>query len=110
MKSAADLTRQILGFARSGKYEVKTTDINRLVNRSSEMFGRTKKEITIHKHFQDEIWLADVDRGQIEQVLLNLYINAWQAMPSGGNLYMRLKMSSSMKNSPNRTVFRLAGA
>ena len=88
VKSAADLTRQILGFARSGKYEVKTTDINRLVDRSSEMFGRTKKEIAIHKQLQDEIWPVDVDRGQIEQVLLNLYINAWQAMPGGGNVYL----------------------
>ncbi len=88
VNSAADLTRQILGFARSGKYEVKTTDINKLVDKSSEMFGRTKKEVTIHKNLPTEVWPVDVDRGQIEQVLLNLYINAWQAMPGGGDLYL----------------------
>ncbi len=88
VKSATELTRQILGFARSGKYEVKTTDVNRMLDNSSEMFGRTKKEITIHKDYRDKVWPVDVDRGQIEQVLLNLYINAWQAMPAGGNLYL----------------------
>jgi CheY-like chemotaxis protein len=35
-----------------------------------------------------DIWTVEVDRGQIEQVLLNLYINAWQAMPHGGDLYL----------------------
>lgn len=88
VKSASELTRQILGFARSGKYEVQTTDLNRLVDKSCDMFGRTKKEIVIHKHFQEGAWPADVDRGQIDQVLMNLYINAWHAMPGGGDLYL----------------------
>jgi two-component system cell cycle sensor histidine kinase/response regulator CckA len=82
----AELTRQLLGFARGGKYEVKSTDLNELIQKSSEMFGRTKKEITIYTNYQDDIWSVNVDRGQIEQVLLNLFVNAWQAMPGGGNL------------------------
>jgi len=53
------------------------------------MFGRTKKEITIHTELQEDIWFVDVDQGQIEQVLLNLFVNAWQAMPNGGDLYIR---------------------
>ncbi|MBW1677726.1 MAG: response regulator [Deltaproteobacteria bacterium] len=50
------------------------------------MFGRTKKEIKIHRKHQKDIWPVEVDRGQIDQVLLNLYINAWQSMPRGGDL------------------------
>ncbi|MBP1735557.1 MAG: hypothetical protein H6Q53_1844, partial [Deltaproteobacteria bacterium] len=88
VESGADLTKQLLGFARGGKYEVNPTDINELVRRSSEIFGRTKKEITIHRNYQRNLSTADVDRGQIEQVLLNLYVNAWQAMPGGGDLYL----------------------
>ncbi len=84
----SELTRQILGFARRGKYQVKTTNINELLDKSAEMFSRTKKEITIHKKFQDDLWPVDVDRGQIEQVLLNLFVNAWQAMPTGGEIYI----------------------
>jgi CheY-like chemotaxis protein len=88
VESGADLTKQLLGFARGGKYEVKPTDINELVRRTSEIFGRTKKEITIHRNYQRNLYTADVDRGQIEQVLLNLFVNAWQAMPGGGDLYI----------------------
>jgi signal transduction histidine kinase/ActR/RegA family two-component response regulator len=84
----AELTRQLLGFARGGRYEVKTRDLNEIVKKSSEMFGRTKKEITIHTNFQEGIWTVEVDQGQLEQVLLNLYVNASQAMPGGGHLYL----------------------
>ncbi len=87
--SGAELTKQLLGFARGGKYEVKTADINSLICRTSETIGRTKKEITIHHNLANDLWLTDVDSGQIDQVLLNLYVNAWQAMPGGGDLYLR---------------------
>jgi nitrogen-specific signal transduction histidine kinase/ActR/RegA family two-component response regulator len=86
---ATDLTRQLLGFARGGKYEVKPTDINKIVRRSSEMFGRTKKEVSIQAEYEQKIWPVKVDRTQIEQVLLNLYVNAWQAMPLGGDIYLQ---------------------
>jgi two-component system, cell cycle sensor histidine kinase and response regulator CckA len=88
IKSATDLTKQLLGFARGGKYEVKAVNLNDLIEKSIEMFGRTKKEISIHKRLNKQLWNAAVDRQQIEQVLLNLYVNAWQAMPGGGNLYL----------------------
>jgi len=88
IKRGAELTRQLLGFARGGKYEVKPTDLNEIVEKSCEMFGRTKKEVTVHTKHQKEIWPVEVDQAQIEQVLLNLYVNAWQAMPHGGDLYV----------------------
>lgn len=86
IESAADLTRQLLGFARGGKYEVRPTDLNELIKKQNRMFGRTKKEITIRGKYEKDLWSVEVDRGQIEQVLLNLYVNAWQAMPAGGDL------------------------
>jgi two-component system cell cycle sensor histidine kinase/response regulator CckA len=92
IRSATDLTRQLLGLARGGKYEVKPADTNELVRNSSNMFGRTKKEIRIHTSFADPPPVVMVDRSQIEQVLLNLYINAWQAMPGGGELYLETQI------------------
>jgi PAS domain S-box-containing protein len=88
VKRGSDLTRQILGFARGGKYEVRPTNINDLLEQSSQMFGRTRKEILIHKKYQKAPWPVEVDRGQIEQVLLNLFVNAWQAMPTGGDIFL----------------------
>ena len=88
VQRGAELTKQLLGFARGGKYEVKVTDLNKLVQKSCEMFGRTKKEIKMHEKHRKELWPVEIDRGQIGQVLLNLYVNAWQAMPDGGDLYV----------------------
>ena len=88
VESAAGLTRQLLGFARGGKYEVRPTDLNELIKKQNRMFGRTKKEVSIRGKYEENPWSVEVDQGQIEQVLLNLYVNAWQAMPSGGNLYL----------------------
>ena len=86
--SGADLTKQLLGFAKGGKYEVKPVDINDLIEKSFDMFSRAKKEIRFHRKYQKDIWTVEVDPSQIEQVLLNLYVNAGQAMPSGGDLYL----------------------
>lgn len=91
VRQGSDLTRQFLGFARGGKYEVKPTHLGEFVRRSSEMFGRTKKEVRIHRKVQEDLWSVGVDRGQMEQVMLNLFVNAWQAMPGGGDLYLSVE-------------------
>jgi len=91
VESGAGLTKQLLGFARGGKYEVKPTSLNDSIDKTATMFGRTKKEITLHTSYQKDIWPSEVDRGQIEQVLLNLYVNAWHAMDGGGDLYLQTK-------------------
>jgi PAS domain S-box-containing protein len=89
VERATQLTKQILGFARGGKYEVKATNLNRLIQEQNRMFGRTKREIRIIENLEKSLWNTDIDRAQIEQALLNLYINAWHAMPSGGALYIQ---------------------
>jgi CheY-like chemotaxis protein len=88
IQRGADLSKQLLGFARRGKYEVRATDLNLLVEKSAEMFGRTRKEIRIHRKYEKDLRAVEVDQGQIDQVLLNLYVNAWQAMPGGGDLFL----------------------
>jgi two-component system cell cycle sensor histidine kinase/response regulator CckA len=91
VKRGSDLTKQLLGFARGGKYEVKPTDLGDFIRKNSEMFGRTKKEILIHYNIHDNLLPVEVDRGQMEQVLINMYVNAWQAMPGGGDLYLSVE-------------------
>ena len=88
IQNGTELTKQLLGFARRGKYLVKATDLNEIIEKSSTLFGRTKKEIQIHRRLAQDLWTAEVDQGQIDQVLLNLYVNAGQAMPEGGDLYL----------------------
>ena len=91
IQKAAKLTKQLLGFARGGKYEIKLTNLNELIENSVQMFGRTRKDITIFKKYGENLRPAAVDQSQIEQVLLNIFINAWQAMPEGGDLYIQTK-------------------
>jgi CheY-like chemotaxis protein len=86
VQSGTDLTNRLLGFARGGRYQIKTTDLNGLLTNTSDTFGRTRKEIGIYKKFEKDLWMVEVDRGQMEQVFLNLFVNAWQAMPGGGEV------------------------
>jgi two-component system, cell cycle sensor histidine kinase and response regulator CckA len=91
VQAGAELTSQLLAFAMKGKYEVKTTDLNELIVKNVQMFARTNKGISISTQYQDNIWPVDVDQGQIDQVLLNLFVNAAQAMSNSGNLFIRTK-------------------
>jgi CheY-like chemotaxis protein len=89
IQSGARLTSHLLGYARKGKYEVKPLDLNQLVEETSDTFGRTKKEITIHQEPAEDLFPVEADPGQIEQVLLNLFVNASDAMPGGGKLILK---------------------
>lgn len=94
IQSASNLTKQLLGLARGGKYEVAPVDMNEIVQQSAAMFGRIKKEIQMHTCFHKSPLVVEADKGQVEQVLLNMFINAWQAMPAGGgDIYIETKIA-----------------
>ena len=89
VKSGSKLTHQLLGYARKGRYVVKPLNLNHLVKDTSDTFGITKKEIRVHQDLVEDLLAIKVDQGQIEQVLLNLYVNAADAMAGGGDLYLK---------------------
>ena len=89
VEMGSKLTSQLLGYARKGRYEVKPTNLNKLIEGLSETFGRTRKEIVIHKDLADNLSPVEVDEGQIEQVLLNLFVNASDAMAGGETLTLK---------------------
>jgi len=86
VKRGSELTQQLLGFAKGGKFYVQTIDINPIVAGTARMFGRTRKAIHINQRLDPDLKPVDADQGQLEQVLLNLLINADQAMPTGGHI------------------------
>ena len=91
INSATSLTKQLLRFARGEKNEAVPLNINALVEASTEIFIKSRKEIDLGLKFENDIWPVSADRGQLEQVLVNLCINSWQAMPKGGELNIHTK-------------------
>jgi CheY-like chemotaxis protein len=89
VQSGSKLTNQLLGYARKGRYEVKPIQVNQLVEETSKAFGRTRKEITIHRELADDLFPIEGDLGQMEQVLMNLLVNAADAMPQGGDIFLK---------------------
>ncbi len=87
--SGSKLTSQLLGYARKGRYEVKPINLNLLIEETSEAFGRTRKNITLHLDLAKDLRPCQADQGQIEQVLMNLFVNAADAMPGGGDLFLK---------------------
>ena len=84
----AALTKQLLGFARLGKYDLKPLDLKRVVSKTTAMYGRSRTDISIQLEFAPELHAVLMDHAQLEQVLLNLLVNAGQAMPQGGHLLL----------------------
>ncbi|MBX3175963.1 MAG: PAS domain S-box protein [Candidatus Hydrogenedentes bacterium] len=84
---AADLTRQLLAFSRRQIMRSEVTDINGIVSDLEKMLQRViGEDIELDVNLAPELGSVMADRGQIEQVLMNLSINARDAMPRGGRL------------------------
>ena len=89
---AAALTRQLLGMIRGDTYEVRPTDLNKVVMEVVRLLSRTiNKNISIETFLEDNLPVVKADDGQIQQVLLNICINARDAMPDGGRLIISTK-------------------
>jgi signal transduction histidine kinase/CheY-like chemotaxis protein len=89
VQSGARLTRQLLGYARKGKYEIRTLNLNEILEETSDSLGMTRKDITVHRDLAEGLFAVEADQGQIEQLLWNLYVNAADAMPGGGDLFLK---------------------
>jgi len=85
-----DITRRLLGFARQQSLAPQAIDLNGLINSLSDLVARTLGErIEIARDLADDLWQISCDAGQIEAALLNLLVNARDAMPEGGRVTIR---------------------
>lgn len=89
VRSGADLSRQILRSAKVEKIEVGVLDINSLLKEVCSLFGAAHKQVSIREQLAYPLQEVRADRNLMEQVLLNLLVNAGQAMPQGGELWIR---------------------
>ena len=86
VSSGEAMTKKLLGFSREDTCELSVTDMNLLVSQTIELFKRSHRGLRIQTDFQPQLWSVDADPVQLERVLLNLMVNAGQAMPGGGCL------------------------
>jgi len=108
VSNGAEMARHLLGFAQKSCHETNRINLNYLLKMSAKMFGRTKKDIIIEQFLEKKLWSTDVDEGQIKQVLMNLFVNAWQAMSNGGKI--TIKSENVLLDESKVNGFDLAGA
>jgi len=88
---AAGLTRQLLTFSRRQLIQPKRLDMNKIIGNMSDMLGRMLGEdVTLRLNYSQSPATVEADAGMMEQVLLNLAVNARDAMPRGGQLAVRV--------------------
>jgi PAS domain S-box-containing protein len=86
-KRAATLAQQLLAFARRQPLDPHPTDINTLINGMKPLLNTTiGEQVTVECVLQPDLWTVNVDPHQLESALLNLVVNARDAMPSGGSI------------------------
>ena len=91
VQGGAELTSQLIGYARKGRYRSKSIAINEIVENTSQTFQKMKREIIIHRELTQRPHAIEADQSQMEQMLLNLFINAADAMPDGGDIQIKTK-------------------
>lgn len=117
--SGSRLTRQLLDYSKGETHVVETVDLNFLIKETAKAFVGSKKDIHIHYQLDDACNI-DADKGQIEQVLFNFFVNAADAMPSGGDIFLETKIASHLEIDENsfnvrpgdyvRLIFKDTGA
>jgi two-component system cell cycle sensor histidine kinase/response regulator CckA len=89
-KRAADLTNRLLAFARGGKYHVRSIDLNQIVEDVIAILSRSiNKSISIETYIGKNLWWVKGDSQQIHQAVMNVCLNAADAMSGGGKLKIR---------------------
>ncbi len=107
VQDAAKLTRQMLGFAQSGKYNVSRVNMNMVVEEMAKTFARSQNEVALVKELDPSLWPTEADCQQMEQVIMNIMLNAWQAIDDKGKVVVK---TENFELTEGREPFQDAGS
>ncbi len=109
-QKAGRLTKQLLLFSRRETMVFEPLDLNRTINELLKMLKRIiVEDIKIRTELAGDIWVIEGDEGNLEQVIMNLAVNAQGAMPEGGALFLRTENVEISKNNTRRIPFITVG-
>ncbi|MGB7025404.1 MAG: PAS domain S-box protein [Candidatus Acidiferrales bacterium] len=107
---AAALTQQLLAFSRKQVLEPKVIDLNMVVSEVQKMLRRLiGEDIALKISLNEHLGMVKADRGQIDQVILNLAVNARDAMPKGGKLIIETENAELTEADLNRYRYVIPG-
>jgi signal transduction histidine kinase/CheY-like chemotaxis protein len=89
VESGSRLTSQLLGYARKGKYKIRSLDLNGLITKTAASFRQSQPAVRVSTNLTTELAPVAGDRTQLEHVLFNIFKNAADAMPEGGELFIK---------------------
>jgi CheY-like chemotaxis protein len=89
IKRGSDLTTQLLGYARHGRFAVKPVAVDKAIRSATVHLGTKRPEIGFEMVLPDKLWSVAADREQLEHVFKHLFFNAAEAMPEGGTVYLK---------------------
>lgn len=87
--NGAAIVKQLLGFSRKGKYAPGALNLNKAIESNIKMFLHAKKNLTVELALAEDLWDVNADASQIDQCLLNLFLNASESVGSEGTLYVQ---------------------
>ncbi len=106
IRRGSQLTSRLLAHLRRKPERKTPVDVNGVIRELVEVFGRTRKEIRIAVELQPGLPFVLADESQIEQVLLNLFVNAADALPEGGTLRVQTRrLDSPGEAAPEETAY-----
>lgn len=108
VQAAAELTKQLLSYARAGRYNVEISDVNEALRQMVKLFWRAKKGVRINQHYDPNLWPVEIDKEQMGEVFRQIFLNSYQAMPGGGVVTVRTE-NVELKEQLSRTYRRPAG-
>ena len=99
-RRCGELVKNLLSFSRHTPINIQSTDINRVVQQCCLLLRHNLEiaSIQLHQQLSDDLPKLQCDPSQIEQVLLAVMVNATDAMPGGGNLWLESRLSSDGLN------------